>query len=114
MAYTTATHTRAISQIWLTHILDLFGIDALNIKLGLIGENTLTLDDFIVTSIDEFVDMKCPHETDDTKVRTLDRAAKRLLRNVHTWLIWVQTTFPRTNFFMLNMGDCDTYLMLRN
>ena len=114
MAYTTATHTRAISQTWLTHILDLFGTDTLNIKLGLTEENTLTLFDFVGTPIDELLDMEWPHVTDDTKVMTLNRADKRLLRNVHAWIIWVQSTFPGINFSTLDMDDYDNYLMLRN
>src|SRR5688500_13597860 len=114
MAYTTAIHTRANSQQWLTHILDLFSTDTLNIKLGLTEENTITLFDFIGTPINELVDMEWPHELDTSRIDTLNRADKRLLRYVHAWVIWVQTTFPGINFSKLTMDNYDSYLMLRN
>ena len=90
MAYTTATHTRAISHDWLLHILQLFGTDATNIKLGLQEEGIKTLLDFVGTPAHELVDMEWPHDTDDTKVNTLTRADKRVLKNMHAWMIWVE------------------------
>ena len=114
MAYTTATHTRAISHDWLLHILGLFGTDTSNILLGLIHEKTKTLVDFIGTPIDELVDMEWPHQDDATRIMTLTRAEKRLLRNVHAWMIWVHTTFPRIDYSTLDMDDYDQFLMLRN
>ena len=60
MAYTTATHTRAISHDWLLHILGLFGTDT----TSMIEEKTKTLVDFIGTPIDELVDMAWPHDID--------------------------------------------------
>ena len=84
MAYTTATHTRAISHDWLFHILGLFGTDTTNIKLGLKEDGIKTLFDFVDTPVDEVVDMEWPHETDDTKIMKLTRADKSLLRNMHS------------------------------
>lgn len=114
MSYTTAAQTRAFSQTWLTHILDLFGTDTLNIKLGLMEESTFTLVNFIGPLADELGDMEWPHESDDSKTKPLNRAEKRLLRNIHAWVIWVQTIFLGINFFMLDMDDYSSYLMLRN
>ena len=114
MAYTTATHTRAISHDWLLHILGLFGTDTTNIKLGLKEDGIKTLFDFVGSPADELVDMEWPHDTDDTKVMKLTRADKRLLRSMHSWIIWVETTFPGIDYSTLDMDDYDNFLMLRN
>ena len=58
--------------------------------------------------------MEWPHETDDTKVMKLNRADKRLLRNMHSWIIWVESTFPVIDYSTLDMDDYDNFLMLRN
>src|SRR6476660_6568846 len=114
MAYTTATHTRAISHDWLLHILGLFGTDTTNIMLGLKEDGIKTLFDFVGSPADELVDMEWPHEDDDTKVMKLTRADKRLLRNMHSWIIWVESTFPGINYSTLDMDDYEQFLMLRN
>ena len=111
MAYTTATHTRAISHDWLIHILGPFGTEATNIQLGLKEDGIKTLLDFIGTPAEELVDMEWPHDLDDTKVMTLTRADKRLLKNMHAWMIWVESTFPGMDFSTLDMDDFDSFLM---
>ena len=114
MAYPTATHTWAISHSWLIHILGLFGIEATNIQLGLKEDGIKTLLDFIGTPAEELVDMEWPHELEDTRVMTLTRADKRLLKNMHTWMIWVESTFPSIDFSTLDMDDFDSFLMIGN
>lgn len=108
------THVRAIIQEWLAHILGLFGTDITNIKLGLDEENTKTLFVFVGTFIGELVNLEWPHELDATIITTLIRTNKRLLRNIHAWVIWVETTFLGINSSMLYMDDYDSYLILRN
>lgn len=95
-----------ISHDWLI-ILGLFGIEAANIKLG-------PKDDVILLMNLWTWNGHITHNTDDTKVMKMTRADKRLLRNMHAWVIWGKTTFPGINYSTLNIGNFDTYLMLRS
>ena len=53
MSYPECPHTRAVSYEFLDHILDIFGTQTKNIKLGLEEEVINTLLDFIGSPVEE-------------------------------------------------------------
>ena len=65
MTYPMMPHTRAVSYVFLDHILDLFGTQATSIRLVLEEEALLTLLDFMGTPANEHVSMEW--QDDDNK-----------------------------------------------
>lgn len=68
----------------------------------------------MVTLVDELMNMEWPHETDDIMVTRSNRADKKLLKNMHAWVVWVESIFPGINFTILDVNDFDSFLMIRN
>ena len=112
MSYPELPHTRAVSYEFLDHILEIFGTQIKNIKLGLEEEVLNTLLDFIGTPVDELATMEWID--DENNRHSLTKANIRLLRNMHAWILWEEKNRPGLDYKMTTMDDYDQFLKVRN
>jgi hypothetical protein len=98
-------HTQSNSAEFFTHIFALFPEDVYQpivIALGDIGIDCLL--DFLAEDTDYLLDNLYFEDRD------LSTKEKRMLKNIHEWIIWESSTQPGIDFSTLKVEDYDKYL----
>ena len=98
-------HTRAVSGQFFIHILSLFPPaihEPIATSLTEIGIDCLL--DFLSEDINDLM------ENMSYEDRELNTKEKRILINIHEWLIWETVHRPGIDFETLSMDDYDNYL----
>ena len=106
-------HTRLNSAEYLDHIIDIFeGLtpSSDNIWRALQYEQISTLMDFMGMTTDDLVNLEY---TKDEKQCTLTKAEKRLVRDMHAWVIWESKHCPGIDYESLTLDDYDQFLLER-
>ena len=106
MSYPTKHHTQAVSSEYLTHVLALFPEEVHTpIALALHEYGIDTLLDLLAEDVERVI---AEAYYDDNKY--LRPKEKRVLRQIHEWLIWETKNRPDIDFTTLMMSDLDNYL----
>ena len=98
-------HTGAVSGSFLIHVMALFPTDIhepIAVALADIGIDCLL--DFLAEDINDLLGELMIGD------RFLNPKEKRMLKNIHDWLIWETQNCPDLNFSTLTMDDYDSFL----
>ena len=112
--YPTKPHTRATSSDFLNHIIDIFenySTSSDNIWTGLQSEDITTLLEFIGSPTEDLCNLEYDH---DGVNKTLTKPEKRLVKNIHAWILWENKNRPNIDFGTLTLDDYDNFLLARN
>jgi len=105
MKYPMKIHTQAVSGSFLVHVLALFPTDIhepIAVALADIGIDCLL--DFLAEDINDLIGELMIED------RSLNPKEKRMVKNIHEWLIWETQNRPGIDFSTLTMNDYDSYL----
>ena len=105
MTYPVTPHTRAISTEFFTHIFALFPEDVYQPIVSALAELGIDcLLDFLAEDT-EYLMSELKFED-----RPLNAKEKRMLKNIHEWVIWESSHRPGIDFNTLKVEDYDKYL----
>lgn len=111
MSYPCKPLTRANSNAAFNHILSLFDPALITpIMLSLANEGIISLLDLIAADAEDMLNLE--YNT-TTEVIPLSRSETRLVKMIHSWVIWENITHPGIDFQQLIMDDYDAYLMAK-